>query len=138
MAKKRTNEENSVVRRERTIIASTPIPLPEILEGYRKIKPDLPDLIIEEWQKEAECRRECEKAQLNLLEQEIAMQRHARSLAYRKSILGMFMGMVFYLVAFGFCGWLIYAYHEIAGAIVCAALPIIGAIVSSAFKIFGK
>lgn len=126
------------MRSERTIIASTPIPLPEILLKYREVKPDLPDLIITEWQKEAECRRESEKEQLRLIAEELAMQERISKRAHDKAILGMSIGVLLYLTAFGFAGWLIYSYHEVAAAIVCAALPVIGAIVSSAFKIFRK
>ncbi len=46
-----------VHQEEHTIMTSGPIPDASTLEGYRRVRADLPDLIIDEWLKEAAARR---------------------------------------------------------------------------------
>lgn len=53
------------IKRERHIAKKEfkgPLPSPEIFAQYREINPELPDIIVSEWQKEGETRRECARS----------------------------------------------------------------------------
>lgn len=53
------------IKRERHIAKKEfkgPLPSPEIFAQYREINPELPDIIVSEWQKEGETRRKCARS----------------------------------------------------------------------------
>lgn len=70
MARKKKNFPKPVspttvaIRAERQTIEkfSGPLPSPDMFVGYREVKPDLPELIVAEWLKEGETRRQYARA----------------------------------------------------------------------------
>lgn len=95
-----------------------PIPDARTFLEYRAVREDLPDLIIEEWKKEGQARREAQKKELDIREQ--AVKGHSRREFAKTVIVGLFaMGML------GIAGWLAYEkQYELTAAIVASPLLI--------------
>lgn len=114
-----------------------PIPPAASLEEYRSVRPDLPDLIIGEWLKEAESRRELERREFALAE---------RNLALKEKISRDINRLEYFRLGFGIlfsCGALLLAWwfasnNHIESALAMSALPVIAAIASAGIKLFRK
>lgn len=140
------SDNNPPERREReqslsvtsAIISSGFLPPADLLAEYRSVRPDLPDIIIEEWLKEAEARRERERMRLDLKKMEIESNGKIVLDIRHEERLRMLVGVLLYIFAFAFAGWLVYSYQQVSYAVVCCALPVISTIATAAFGALRK
>ena len=124
-----------VHQEEHTIMTSGPIPDASTLEGYRRVRADLPDLIIDEWLKEAAARRELANREASLAEREIALKETISGNVNRLEIFRLILGGMFLCGALLLAWWLASKDHP-ETALAIAALPVVGAIASAGIKLF--
>lgn len=86
---------------------SGPLPLPEILKRYEQVNPDLPNRIVEKWEREGAHRRETETSMV-------------RSINTR-SHTGQWMGFVIALLGLGIAAYALHLGHQWAAAVVGSA-----------------
>lgn len=95
-----------------------PIPDARTFLEYRAVREDLPDLIIEEWKKEGQARREAQTKELDI--RDWAVKGHSRRELIKTIIVGLFaLGML------SIAGWLAYEkQYELTAVIVTSPLLI--------------
>lgn len=135
---KRRQESNAtVVHHEQTVVTSGPIPDAHTLEGYRSVRADLPDLIIDEWLKEAETRRMLASKEADIAEREISLKESVAKNLNRLEWGRLIFGSVFIFAALGVSAWL--AYHNYTeSAIVISSVPIVGTVILTGIKLYRK
>ncbi len=124
-----------VHQEEHTIMTSGPIPDASALERYRRVRADLPDLIIEEWLKEAAARRDLANKEAALAEREIALKETISGNVNRLEFFRLILGGLFLCGALLLAWWLAAKDHP-ESALIIAALPVVGAIASAGIKLF--
>ena len=124
-----------VRQEEHTIMTSGPIPDALALESYRRVRTDLPDLIIAEWLNEAAARRELAKREAAIAEREVALKERISGNVNRLEIFRLILGGTFLCGALLLAWWLASKDHP-ETALAIAALPVVGAIASAGIKLF--
>ena len=126
-----------MVHHEQTVMTSGPIPDARTLEGYRSVRPDLPDLIIEEWLKEAEARRALAAKEAAIAEREISLKENIAENLNRLEWGRLIFGSVFVFAALGASVWL--AYHDYTeSAIFISSVPIVGTVILTGIKLYRR
>lgn len=126
-----------MVHHEQTVMTSGPIPDARTLEGYRSVSPDLPDLIIEEWLKEAEARRALAAKEAAIAEREISLKENIAENLNRLEWGRLIFGSVFVFAALGASVWL--AYHDYTeSAIFISSVPIVGTVILTGIKLYRR
>lgn len=124
--KRKQEQQAAVVHHEQTVMTSGPIPDARTLEGYRSVRPDLPDLIIEEWLKEAA-----------IAEREISLKENIAENLNRLEWGRLIFGSVFVFAALGASVWL--AYHDYTeSAIFISSVPIVGTVILTGIKLYRR
>ncbi len=132
--KRKQEQQAAVVHHEQTVMTSGPIPDARTLEGYRSVRPDLPDLIIEEWLKEAEARRALAAKEAAIAEREISLKENIAENLNRLEWGRLIFGSVFVFAALGASVWL--AYHDYTeSAIFISSVPIVGTVILTGIKL---
>lgn len=129
----KSRQQTAIVHQQQTVISSGPIPPASSLVEYRAVRDDLPDLIITEWIKEADTRRDLARREFDLTERNIAlaekMSKDINRLEYARLIVAtLFSGGVLWLA------WWLASNNHIETAIIIAALPVLAAIASAGIK----
>lgn len=126
-----------MVHHEQTVMTSGPIPDARTLEGYRSVRPDLPDLIIEEWLKEAEARRALAAKEAAIAEREISLKENIAENLNRLEWGRLIFGSVFVFAALVASVWL--AYHDYTeSAIFISSVPIVGTVILTGIKLYRR
>lgn len=126
-----------MVHHEQTVMTSGPIPDASTLEGYRSVRPDLPDLIIEEWLKEAEARRALAAKEAAIAEREISLKENIAENLNRLEWGRLIFGSVFVFAALGASVWL--AYHDYTeSAIFISSVLIVGTVILTGIKLYRR
>lgn len=124
--KRKQEQPAAVVHHEQTVMTSGPIPDARTLEGYRSVRLDLPDLIIEEWLKEAA-----------IAEREISLKENIAENLNRLEWGRLIFGSVFVFAALGSSVWL--AYHDYTeSAIFISSVPIVGTVILTGIKLYRR
>ena len=135
--KREQEQQAAVVHHEQTVMTSGPIPDARTLEGYRSVRPDLPDLIIEEWLKEAEARRALAAKEAAIAEREISLKENIAENLNRLEWGRLIFGSVFVFAALGASVWL--AYHDYTeSAIFISSVPIVGTVILTGIKLYRR
>lgn len=135
--KRKQEQQAAVVHHEQAVMTSGPIPDARTLEGYRSVRPDLPDLIIEEWLKEAEARRALAAKEAAIAEREISLKENIAENLNRLEWGRLIFGSVFVFAALGASVWL--AYHDYTeSAIFISSVPIVGTVILTGIKLYRR
>lgn len=135
--KRKQEQPAAVVHHEQTVMTSGPIPDARTLEGYRSVRLDLPDLIIEEWLKEAEARRALAAKEAAIAEREISLKENIAENLNRLEWGRLILGSVFVFAALGSSVWL--AYHDYTeSAIFISSVPIVGTVILTGIKLYRR
>lgn len=135
--KRKQEQQAAVVHHEQTVMTSGPIPDARTLEGYRSVRLDLPDLIIEEWLKEAEARRALAAKEAAIAEREISLKENIAENLNRLEWGRLIFGSVFVFAALGSSVWL--AYHDYTeSAIFISSVPIVGTVILTGIKLYRR
>lgn len=135
--KRKQEQQAAVVHHEQTVMTSGPIPDARTLEGYRSVRLDLPDLIIEEWLKEAEARRALAAKEAAIAEREISLKENIAENLNRLEWGRLILGSVFVFAALGSSVWL--AYHDYTeSAIFISSVPIVGTVILTGIKLYRR
>ena len=126
-----------IQKQESTIATSGPIPDADSLSAYSRVRPDLPDIIIEEWRIEAATRRDLALKNTELAEREVAIREKTANALIRQNGWRMFIGSIF-MGGVLLLAWLLIQAGQVTPAIAMTALPAVAAICNAVFKFFKK
>lgn len=130
----KVSQSATLVQHQSTITVG-PIPPASTLEEYRSVRADLPDLIIEEWLKEAESRRAFTSKEFEITERNAAFKEKISSDLNRLEYARLFLGGLFYFGSL-WVAWQLASNNHLESAIAIAALPVVAAIAGAGIKIF--